>query len=62
MENGETLLADLELWEYVIKPALEYDGTIEELGYTALETPHGTIYLSNDAPNVANLKRGYRNT
>ena len=38
----------LEMWEYVIKPALEYDGTIEELGYYALETPHGTIYLSND--------------
>ena len=56
MKDGKTLLDDLELYEYVIKPALEYDGTIEELGYHAIETPHGTIYASNDCADSANLK------
>ncbi len=32
-KDGKTLLRDLELWEYVIKPALEFDGTPEDLGY-----------------------------
>lgn len=46
----ETLLPDLELYEYVIKPAMEFNGTPEDLGYKKIETPHGLLYLNYLTP------------
>ena len=42
---GKTLLGDLELWEYAIKPALLFEGTPEDLGFERKETLFGEIFI-----------------
>lgn len=55
-KHRQNSFQDLEFFEYCIKPAFEFTGTPEDLGYKAIKTPHGTLYVRESTINSAKME------